>query len=309
VSMNDNLLESSILFTVEMQSSSKDIGDRTSICFNKEGPNRGLSIFIPSDIGDDDNLTIDIYVLLPRVNSTIDTFTTNLPLFSQKFDDLRQYLSFGQFSLGGSHRLINSTYLQASQIVVTNVLSSIQGSFNVTQSLSLESIRGPIIADIMLSPRYDQIQPTTLILGTGNSTINASITLNALTTTSIPPSSPNFVAQVTNFDGPIQIDVVYGNTSLNSPLQMNVQNNVASSIISMDSTFEGCFNAQAKLSRVFVQDNRKNTSWTLDYDTSLPDIAMGRVSKDSNPPSYLDTCHSFVNILSALGPVNLTFVP
>ena len=44
--MNDNLDESTILFTVEMQSSSKDVQDRTNICFSKEGPDRGLSIFV-----------------------------------------------------------------------------------------------------------------------------------------------------------------------------------------------------------------------------------------------------------------------
>ena len=176
----------------------------------------------------------------------------------------------------------------------------------------------------MLSPRFDQTQPTTLSLGTGNrwgfnywqvhsfvlinfSTLNASITLNALTTTSIPTSSPAFAAQVTNFDGPIQIDIAYGNTSLPSAFQLSVQNNVAPSIISMDSIFQGCFNAQAKLSQVFVQDTQKNTLRTLDYDTSLPDVAMGWVGMGSRPASYLAACHSFVNILSALGPVNLTF--
>ena len=126
-------------------------------------------------------------------------------MFSQNFGDLHQSVNFGQFSLAGSHRPINSTvcdhlnanikceyhlitlfqYLRATQISVTNVLSSIHGSFNVTQSLCLESIRGyfqqhktsfwfltsscsPISADIMLSPRSDQSQPTTLRLGTGN---------------------------------------------------------------------------------------------------------------------------------------------
>jgi hypothetical protein len=124
---------------------------------------------------------------------------------------------------------------------------------------------------------------------------------------SISPSSPAFAAQVTNFDGPLQIDVAYGESSLPSPFQLNVQNNVAPSIISMDSIFQGCFNAQAKLSQVFVQDTRKNTSRTLDYDTSMPNTASGWVGMGSRPASYLDECHSFVNILSALGPVNLTF--
>ena len=136
-----------------------------------------------------------------------------------------------------------------------------------------------------------------------SSTINANITLNSLTKTSIPNSSPAFAAQVTNFDGPLQIDVAYGNTSLPSPFQLTVRNNVAPSIISMDSIFQGCFNAQAKLSRVFVQYNQKNTLRTLDSDRSMQDTAMGWIGK--GPKSV--ACNSFVNILSALGPVNLTF--
>ena len=85
---------------------------------------------------------------------------------------------------------------------------------------------------------------------------------------------------------------------------MNVQNNVAPSVISMDSMFQGCFSAQAKLSQVIVQD--KNTSQTIDFDTKLPDLAMGSVGNDPKP-SYLDTCRSYIYIVSALGPVNLIF--
>ena len=46
VSMNNNPKESSILFTVEMQSSRKDIQDQTTICFSSGGVNKGLSIFV-----------------------------------------------------------------------------------------------------------------------------------------------------------------------------------------------------------------------------------------------------------------------
>ena len=139
-----------------------------------------------------------------------------------------------------------------------------------------------------------------------SSTINASITLNALKT-SILPSSPAFAAQITNFDGPLQIDVAYENSSLPSPFQLKVQNNFAPSIISMDSKFQGCFNVHTKLSQVFVQDTQKNTSRTLDYDTSTSDTAMGWVGQGSRPASLQVACHSFVDVLSALGPVNLTF--
>jgi len=305
VSMNLDPDEPSVLFSVEMQSSSKYIQDQTTVCFNEQGANRGLSIFIPSNI-DDDSLALHINVVLPQVNSTISSFTTSLPMFSQDFDDLRQYLSFDQFNLQGSHCPINCKSLQAPQISVTNTLAHIRGSFNVTDSLLLDSIKGSIITDITLSPRSGLTQPTMLSLVTGNSTINASITLNALVNTSISSSLPTFVAQVQNFDGPLQVDVAYDNASLPSPFQLKVQNNGAPSIISMDSTFQGFFNAQTKLSKVLVSDAvdpQKNPSRTFEYDVSSSNIAVGWVGWGRRPTVQT----SFVDIVSALGIINLTF--
>jgi len=249
---------------------------------------------------------LHINVVLPQVNSTISSFTTSLPMFSQDFDDLRQFLSFGQFNLQGSHCPINCKSLQAPQISVTNTLADIRGSFNVTDSLFLDSIKGPIITDITLSPRPDLTQPTMLNLVTGNSTINASITLNALVNTSISSSLPTFAAQIQNFDGPLQLDVAYGHASLPSPFQLKIQNYGAPSIISMDSIFQGFFNAQTKLSEVLVSaavDSQKNPSRTFEYDILSSNIAVGSVGRGGRP-----TVHSSsVDIASALGLINLTF--
>jgi len=303
--MNLDPDEASVLFLVEMQSSSKYIQDQTAVCFNEQGANRGLSIFIPSDIGG--SLALHINVVLPQVNSTISSFTTSLPMFSQDFDDLRQYLSFDQFNLQGSHCPINCKSLQAPQISVTNTLAHIRGRFNVTDSLFLDSIKGPIITNITLSPRPGLTQPTMLNLVTGNSTINASITLNALVNTSISSSLPTFFASVQNFDGPLQLDVAYDNASLPSPFQLKVQNNGAPSIISMDSTFQGFFSAQTKLSKVLVSDavdSQKTPSRTFEYDMLSSNIAVGWVGWGRRPTA---TTPSFVDIVSALGLINLTF--
>jgi len=292
-----------------MHSSSKDIQDQTSLCFNEEGVDRGLSIFIPGNIGDG-NLTFNINVVLPRVNSNIDNFVTYLPMFSQTYGDLRHFLNFNQFILEGSSRPIYCQSLQASQISVTNTLAPILGSFDVTDSLYLDSIKGPINANITLSPRSVQTQPTTLHLGTGDSAINASIILNAQTTVSIPSSSPVFVSQVRHFNGPIQLDVAYEKASLPSPIQLHVQNNAGQSTINMDSSFQGCFHVQTKISGSFVNDTvdfHKYPSRTLDYDTKTPDKAIGWVGWSPRPASIAVACRSYVDILSGLGPVNLTF--
>jgi len=75
----------------------------------------------------------------------------------------------------------------------------------------------------------------------------------------------------------------------------------------MDDRFQGCFYAQTKLSEVSVQSTvgfQKNISQILDFDSYK---TMGWVGWNRRPTSSQVACQSFVNVLSALGPVNLTF--
>lgn len=74
----------------------------------------------------------------------------------------------------------------------------------------------------------------------------------------------------------------------------------------MDSTFQGCFNVQTKLSQVSVHDNANSLLRTLNFDTTTPNIATGWVGW-RNRPAAQAACLSFVDAVSALGPVNLTF--
>lgn len=68
----------------------------------------------------------------------------------------------------------------------------------------------------------------------------------------------------------------------------------------MDNRFQGRFYVQTKLSEVFV----RNTSQTLNYDMVTPYEATGCVGCLA---SSRVGCQSFVDVISALGPVNLTF--
>lgn len=143
------------------------------------------------------------------------------------------------------------------------------------------------------------------------SAVNASITLNPQTTMTISPPSPAFIAQVFNFNGPLQLDVAYDNISLNSSsytLQLQVQNSAAQSAVNVGSVFEGCFNLQTKLSRAFVNNIvDSETNRTLYYDMETLQKAVGWVGSGRKPTSLQVACESFVDIISALGPVNVTF--
>jgi hypothetical protein len=57
---------------------------------------------MPEDFAGNDHLEFQINVVLPRVKSTVDSFITYLPLFSQSFGDLRSNLAFDRFAVEGA---------------------------------------------------------------------------------------------------------------------------------------------------------------------------------------------------------------
>ncbi|KAF8160832.1 hypothetical protein B0H34DRAFT_698295 [Crassisporium funariophilum] len=316
VDMNENPKASMIDITVDMHSSSKRLQRQTSICFNEVGPSRGLSLYIPADLGDADVLWFSIHVALPQVKSTVDSFVTYLPMFSQVYGDLGQQLSFGQFALEGALGSITCKFLQAHQISVKNIAAPIFGAFNVSDALTVDCIRGSITGNITLSPLPLQIRPTLLSLDTGDSAIKANITLNAPPISPPTPNSPTFAAQVNNFNGPLRLDIAYTKASSISPFRLQVQNNLAQSMINFDANFYGTFSAQTKMSLLSVTDRARsvqddptgaNRNRTISFDLRTPSRATGWVGWGRRPMVNQRSSQSAVEIVSALSAVNLTF--
>lgn len=103
-----------------------------------------------------------------------------------------------------------------------------------------------------------------------------------------------------------------------SPLQLQVQNNLAQTSVSLDAYYQGTFSAQTKMSQVFVKDTAEsprddpanaNRLRTLVYDQTLEARASGWVGWGPRPMGNQRVVESYVEIVSALAPVTLTFTP
>lgn len=150
------------------------------------------------------------------------------------------------------------------------------------------------------------------------SSIDANITLDSSETTEWSKGSPGFVAVVTTFNAPLNLNITLKDNVPVSPLQLQVQNNLAQTSVSLDAYYQGTFSAQTKMSQVFVKDTAESPRddpanagrvRTLTYDQNSNARTSGWVGWGFRPMGNQRTVESYVEIVSALGPVTLVFGP
>lgn len=317
VDVNSDSKAGEVLFKLELQSSSLELRQRTTVCFSDLGDSRGLSIYIPSNLTNQDILSFNIHVLLPQTSSSsINNFVTYLPLFSQSFGDFRKHGNFNQINIEGASQNISCQFMRASQISVKNILAPIEGTFNVTDALTLDTIKGSIDANITLIQSPTCPKPTLLSLDTGLSGINARVTLLApLGNSSQSQPPPAFVVHVKTFSGPINLDISHDKSTPPSALQVQVQNNMAQSTIILDAKFQGTFNLLTKLAQVSILDFLRsqrddptggNRTRTLVYDQNYVNKALGWVGwgPKESAPREMQGC---LDVVSSLSPITLDF--
>jgi hypothetical protein len=124
------------------------------------------------------------------------------------------------------------------------------------------------------------------------SSIDANITLDSSETTEWSKGSPGFVAAVKTFNGPMNLNITLKDNVPVSPLQLQVQNNLAQTSVSLDAYYQGTFSVQTKMSQVFVKDTAEsprddpanaNRLRTLEYDQTLEGRASGWVGWGFRP--------------------------
>ncbi|KAF8904498.1 hypothetical protein CPB84DRAFT_1823626 [Gymnopilus junonius] len=316
VALNSDNTVKTIQFSAEVQFSSEYLRYNTHVCLAGQGSDRGLSIFVPKELGQEDNLNFRIEVLLPA-GAAVDSFVTSLPMLTQNFDDFRPHFSANEFYIEGMGRPITCKFLQAPRILVKNVAGPIQGSFNVTDAIILDSVKGSIISNVTLTKPPSCTKPILLTMDTGDSAIQANIHLDSYGSLLSMPNSPSYIARVGNFNGPLDLNISYQNNAVGSPLHLQVENNLAKTTVAIDATYQGSFSAKAKLSQVtltasgvlpeYAPSGKIASSRTnIVYDQNSGDIASGWIGRGPRPMSS-SWKQSYVDIASALSPVALIF--
>ncbi|KDQ57845.1 hypothetical protein JAAARDRAFT_58423 [Jaapia argillacea MUCL 33604] len=313
------------VISIKLNISSNALFQRTSVCLLESVEGRGVSISVPGNLSLQDSLWFDIAVLFPQtpVPLHIVEFSTYLPVFSQHLAYLQSHVAFDEVTLEGPMSAITVDSLEASAIVVQSSLAPIMGTFNVSQSLILNTIAGPVLANISLLNDVKTGKPTIMDISTGNGAITADVTLIAISPSSTTPSHPpQFISEVTTFSGPLNIDVKHDPSSPPAHIHLRVQNNLDVANVALDSKFIGSFDVQTKFSPASIQELRGNETdptgqrreRTLVYDITSDSRMVGWVGWGNRPPTSakwfggsrgLRSTDGHVEMVSSLSPVLL----
>ncbi|KAF9454026.1 hypothetical protein P691DRAFT_657243 [Macrolepiota fuliginosa MF-IS2] len=315
VDYDANLKSNNAQISVTMWTSTHTLQKTTLVCSADVGPNRGLSIFFPSYMSEMETIFMDIRVVLPKSvppSSLISNFNVYLPVFAQTFRDLNA-VNFNSVTIEGTVLPINVAGIRAPRISVKNMLGDISGTFNVSESLCVDTIKGSINTTITLVKPTSRPTPTTLTIDNGDREINAHVSLVSAYKTS---SSPHFVGKVTTFNAPANLTVNYYPSTPPLPVYFSLQNNLARSKVVMDQKFQGTYLAQTKLAPATIHQGIENPKYnpagsnkprTLRADPgSSTSRSSGWIGWGKKPPNDEQ---SHVQVTSSLGPVDLEFGP
>ncbi|KIY44449.1 hypothetical protein FISHEDRAFT_51378, partial [Fistulina hepatica ATCC 64428] len=318
VGINSNTSVQSVVLNVDLQSSGDDLRNRTHICFNDFGANRGLTIYTPPLVLNE-SLSFDIQLLYPSSYTTdCANFATYLPLFAQTFQALSPGITYDTMSIYGAEANISCDSLWGRSISVDNSLASISGTFNATERLKLDTIGGPITGNVTLTNNVNIQGPTMLFLDTGNDGVNVDLTFNAPTWPSGKTPPPRFRVEARTFNGPMDIRIAFENATSSIPFELHAENNQADSTIHLDPKFSGIIDLQTKLSWVALSDgglqlpaidqSLPGSQRNLVVDQATATSIHGWVGTGSRPAQWTPS-EGFVGVVSSLSPVYLILDP
>ncbi|PCH43785.1 hypothetical protein WOLCODRAFT_122605 [Wolfiporia cocos MD-104 SS10] len=330
------------IVSVTMRYSDQALRNRTSVCLMNVSNSNGLYLYVPSNLTSNDTLVFNMTFLFPQVPSLqISEFMTMLPHFDQYFTDLSPYVVFDKVSLGGPRSRVEVGNMEATTLAVKTALAAIEGSFNVSDSLVLETVSAPINVNISLYNAGQYREPTFLDVSTGNAALNASVSLYLPPSAPKTSSMPNFMTRFQTFNAPLAVAVSHMQGSAASALQLRGENSVGEALVVVDSKYSGTFDvsttfADADVLTSNVDDmdelaqfdlnmyNAASTTAsagagttserTIDFDNIETSSLSGWVGTGTRPPTppppqkYFDG-QGHVEVISTLSPVALLLGP
>jgi len=235
---------------MDMRYSSIAVRDVTTVCVVEVDGEVGLTLYVPKTLKDTDVLTFTISLLLPQTSDIlwVPEISTYLPLIWQRFTDLDPHVNFGKLSVGGPSSQVTATSLRGNSISVVTSQAGITGMFNVSHSLLLDTVSGPIKANITLVNDSKRDGPVALTMSTGNSVLDGNVTL----VTRNPTGDVQYEISANTFNDALNLIVTHDESSPPSAYNLRALNAEGPSNVMVDSKFEGTFDVQAKFNSVDI---------------------------------------------------------
>ncbi|KAI8993029.1 hypothetical protein BD414DRAFT_293618 [Trametes punicea] len=266
VGVNDDPSACDAAVHVTMHHTTPELRHATNVCLMQTGSGGGIYLFTPLNLTRNDSLSFNITLLLPQNGTStrvIPEFVCHLPHFKQTYQQLDPLVTFGSVLLGGAMSEVSIQSIQASQAVVKASLAEIQGRFAVDSSLSLETVSAPINADIHLYNHGASDTPTFLYLTTGNSALNANVTMyvgDGDDDNDDEAYGPNFFAHAETFNGPLSLSLVHDEASAPAIVRMRALNNLGDTRVTVDPRYQGTFDVSTMFAQADVRTQHSGDS-------------------------------------------------
>uniref|UniRef100_A0A0W0F0H0 Uncharacterized protein n=1 Tax=Moniliophthora roreri TaxID=221103 RepID=A0A0W0F0H0_MONRR len=309
VDINDDPSVTSAIIYVSLNSSNAEQRARTHFCFVDQGSSRGLYILVPNNISPTESLSLTIRLLFPASSSllTIDNIVTRLPMFTQSLGGLGNKIFIRKMDIEGAGMNIFCNIVSAQKAILKNSLASISGTFNISEGLSIDTVSGPVLANITLVQGPGSKAPTYFSIETGNSMIDAQVILKAPHAGFVGHPT-TFLGSIKAFSSPLSVNILHEDSTPSVPIDLFVQNNQATTNITIDSKFIGKFDARTKLASVTLDEGSKSMVGSRTRQFIFDNKSLSRKSGwvgVTKPTRWNPTEHGRLLIESSLSPILL----
>ncbi|KAH8990568.1 hypothetical protein EDB92DRAFT_1816748 [Lactarius akahatsu] len=289
VDMNPDKNVSGIVLVANTRSSSFQLLQASSVCLTSFGNLTELILRIPDrEESHLDTIDMDLQLLLPWTPAPINfkMFATHLPMFSQSFGDLR-HVAFRRFELAGSNSTVTVASVRASSIVVQTSGAEISGNFSASENILLDTINGPIVAQVNLQVDERRYFST-------------------------PPKHPNFMTMFKTFNAPMNVSIAHVAGSEPARFGVVAENTQGAMTMTLDSVYTGLFELRTKAATALVQETPAATDSPLDEENELhfekhvtSEWTHGWIGDTSDPKKYHHHEANRVKLLNSLAPIEL----
>ncbi|KAM5532867.1 hypothetical protein V8D89_013508 [Ganoderma adspersum] len=313
VAVNDDVSVPDGVVHVTMHHTSKHLGHATNVCLMETGTGGGLYLFAPKNLSTSDGLIFNITLLLPQNHTSprnIPSLTCHLPHFQHTYQQLDPQVTFNSVVFGGAMAGVFVESLQAQSATVKASSAEIRGKFKVSSQINLETVSAPINAQIDLYNDGDG--PTFMHITTGNSVINANVTLHAPQTANStyddsdddedgpppPPPGAQFYTYAETFNAPLNVAVAHADDSPKANFKLRAVNNLGTTRVSLDSKYEGTFDVNTMFAQADVltwDGTQFDDNYDSDSDNDDDGGSQATSSTSSSPSTSTSSSDPNVN--------------
>jgi len=259
----------------------------SSVCFSTL-TNNGTMLDIQSPSSTQYNYKYSVTLMFPQNSTqyTVPSLSVNLPYFSLTFEKLDVGPFFNNVNVQGSSAHTRFGYLHARNAIIKLGVGQIWGIFEISNSLSLDTMDSGINATVTLA---NEDALSSLSISTANGPIDSTVTLVSRYSSS--SSVPSYLTSFKTTNAPLTTRIQYAPSLLSASLQVRASTQLAPAYVIVDDKYEGTYDLHSYLGAAYLVDKRSTDPTKqkrprgLAQDTNTTSAATGWIGWSAKRPS------------------------